>query len=209
MSAFPRSTVPLLLTLGILAACGGEDAPAQRDTDAPAPDTLVRSIPREPLTQDDLVGFTLADVSVELPWTVNRVRRGGSPRAAPARVQAVEVSGHEGFDRVVFEFSDAAPFPGYEVEVGEPVTGLECDGDEITPTLSTGSALVIHIRPARGGEDQDLSARTQGFGLTRFQEGGIVCEDQAGLIWMAGLAEGEQIRAFELRGPNRLVVDIR
>jgi hypothetical protein len=69
--------------------------------------------------------------------------------------------------------------------------------------------LVVHIRPARGGDASGVSVRTEGFGLTRLQEGGLVCQDQAGLIWMAGLAEGTQIRAFELRGPNRLVVDIR
>jgi hypothetical protein len=207
--SFPNSTVPLMLTLGLLTACGGEDGSSSRDMGTPEPDTLVRSIPREPLTEADLVGFTLADVSVELPWTVNRVRRGGSPQAAAARLQAVDVSGHEGFDRAVFEFSDSAPFPGYEMELGELGTALECDGEEITPELTGESRLVIRIRPARGGEGSGASVRTQDFGLTRFAQGGLVCVDQGSLIWAAGLAEGTQIRAFELRIPNRLVVDIR
>lgn len=208
MAASPHSKVSLVLTLGLL-ACGGGDAPPSQDSGTPAADTLVRSIPREPLTEADLVGFTRADISVELPWTVNRVRRGGSPRAAPARLQTVDVSGHEGYDRVVFEFSDVAPFPGYDVEVRELAAALECDGDEITPELAGGSTLAIHFRPARGGDGTGVLVATDGFGLTRFQEGGLVCEDQAGLIWVAGLAEGTQVRAFELRAPNRLVVDIR
>lgn len=209
MSRSPKGF--LVLTLGLLTACGGGEPPSSQEPDTPEPDTLVRSIPREPLTEADLVGFSLREVSVELPWTTNRVSRGGSPQAARARLQSVDVSAHEGFDRTVFQFTDTAPFPGYDIEVAE-VAALDCDGEEITPALGGGgSVLVIRLLPARArdGSDVSVSVGTEGFGMARFQQGGLVCEDAEGLTWAVGLTEGTQVRAFELRSPNRLVVDIR
>jgi hypothetical protein len=207
----PRSPkCHLVLTLGLLAACGGGEPSSAEDAAPPELDTLVRSIPREPLTEADLVGFSLAEVSVELPWTTNRVSRGGGPQAARAGLQSVDVTTHEGFDRTVFRFTDTAPFPGYDIELSE-VAALDCDGEELTPGLGGESALVIRLLPARArdGSEVVVPVRTEGLGMVRFQEGGLVCEDQEGLIWAASLTEGTQIRAFELRSPNRLVVDIR
>lgn len=199
------------LALLALSACGGGDAPAAEEAAEAVPDTFVRPVQREPLTEADLVGFSLAEVSVELPWTTNRVRRGGTPQAARARLQTVDASGHEGFDRAVFAFTDSAPFPGYEIDLGESPVTITCEGAETTLELGGTSTVLVRLRPARteSGPGASGSLRTHGLGLDRLQQGGLVCEDETGLLWAAGLAEAAQVRALELRGPNRLVVDVR
>jgi hypothetical protein len=197
---------PLALTFITLAGCGGGDRPSSRADEAPAPDTLVQTLTREALTEADLVGFTMMDVSVELPWTTNRVRRGGSERAARARLQSVDLSSHETFDRAFFQFTDATPFPGYEIELTE---AAQCG--ESAVDMAGDRFLSIRFEPARAREGNDVSVPvgTRAVAQPRFQEAGLVCEDDRGLSWVAALAEGAQVRAFELRAPNRLVVDVR
>ena len=69
-------------------ACGGGEAPV--DADAIAIDTtIITNIPREPLTEGDLMGMELVNLSVELPWTENRVSRDPGPAATSDSVSAL------------------------------------------------------------------------------------------------------------------------
>jgi hypothetical protein len=47
------------------------------------------------------------------------------------------------------------------------------------------------------------------YGHTRFQEGGIICENQTQVTWMSTLGETEEVRVLEFRNPQRLLVDVR
>ena len=211
MTSTISRAVLVALVLAV-SACGEADTPEVTDPNAVAGGThIVTNAPREPLTEDDLMGVSLADLSIEIPWTVNVINRDPSPIAPRSFVDALEVSGHEGFDRVLFQLSSDAPFAGYNVRIVEGGSVQLC-GEEEQPVGAEGDrVLVVALTPARAREEgrtgPPLGMRD--YGHTRFQEGGIICENQTQVTWMSTLGEIEQVRVLEFRSPQRLVVDVR
>lgn len=212
MHSSPRPT--FFAALLALAACGGgEGSDASRGSTeaAQAADTSIRALVREPLTGEDLVGLSLENLSVELPWTENQVVRDPSSQAARASIQEVDVAGHEGFDRVIFRFGETTPFPGYRIDILEAGTPVRCGDEDRTPALDEGQAIVVRIAPARASDRGEVRVpvRTTRANQTRFRATGLVCDDGQQAVWVASLAEGDQVRVLEMRAPNRLVVDVR
>jgi hypothetical protein len=192
-----------------LAACGGQ----QKTDDAsssPSHDAVVKE--REPLTDADLAGLDASTLGVELPWTLNAVTRSQTPAAARATLLSAEVSGSEGFDRVVFTFSGDTPFPGYRVQLQKADSTSVCP-DEGKPTdLKGSSRLVVSIAPGRNtGVDgaTTVPLGTRSVSQARFVEAGLTCADDHSLTWAAGLTQGAEVRVMEFRKPRRLVVDVR
>jgi hypothetical protein len=201
----------LLASLLVIVACGGEATTREDAPQVPPQDTQYTPIPREPLTESDLAGLAMTDLSIELSWTTNRVRRGPVEHAARASLQAAEVSAHDDFDRVLFRFTDSTPFPGYEISLADSAFSVPC-GDNGAPYEFTGErAILIRLTPARASEGDEtfVSAGVRPVSQTRFQEAGLVCEDERTVTWVATLAAGDQVRVLELRSPNRLAVDVR
>jgi hypothetical protein len=194
-----------------ITACGGEETAREAAPAVPGQDTQDTSITREPLTESDLLGLAMIDVSVEIPWTTNRVRRRPVEHASRASLMAAEASGHDGFDRVLFRFTDTTPFPGYEIEFAEADASIPCGENGAPYELSGQRAVVIRFTPARASEGDEtfVSTGVRTVSQTRFQEAGLVCEDERTVAWVATLAAGDHVRVLELRGPNRLAVDIR
>ncbi len=217
-----KHTSLLVLTLA-LAACAGEQAESTAQAEE-APDTTVKQLERVPLVEADLVNLDLANLSVELPWTRNAINRSPGPAAPRSIIEGVEVTDHEGFDRMTFVFGSDAPAPGYEIRVvppgvavvcGEPSEsedGAEAEADvEHAPELAGNQFLVLRMKPAR---IVDRNRRTMSIGIetydfARLHEAGIVCEADDVITWIAGLREGSDVRVLEMRSPQRLVVDIR
>jgi hypothetical protein len=199
-----------LLTVLPLFACGGGEASSDARPEVLPLDTTYTPLLREPLTDADLAGLVVADLVVELPWTTNRVSRGASEHAPRASLRAAEVSGHDGFDRVVFRFSDTTPFPGYEIERVASGHEVQCGEEGEAYTVAGDRALVVRLTPARlsEGDESFLPLGLSRISQSRIQEAGAVCEAHS-VVWVATLADGEQVRVLELRGPNRLVVDVR
>ena len=189
-----------------LAACGGsQDA----DTASLPVDTLIKPMQREPLTEADLAGLSLSELSLELPWTTNTVARGAAEGAPAATVHRAEVTGHEAFDRVVFLLDDAEPVPGYDIAISPTGAATACG--EGGYRLTAERTLVVTFRPARSGVESDVRLplgvhRTE---ASRMSRAGVACEDGDALVWVAELAQGEQVRILELRGPSRIAVDVR
>ncbi|HKJ02434.1 MAG TPA: hypothetical protein VJ997_08265 [Longimicrobiales bacterium] len=176
-----------------------------------AADSTVKPIARAPLTESDLMDLAMADVSVELPWTRNRVVRDPAPSQGPGWLESAEVSDGDGFTRASLTFSDIAFFPGYAIDFVDAGTGISCGGQEKPLGLSGQRALVIHLQPANAHDEKGVRVpvRTRSLATERFTEGGVVCDLDNNVVWTAGLNSGDQVRVLELRNPNRLVVDIR
>lgn len=211
MILLKQSRSVTLLSALALVGCGGGEGPSDAQPDVLPLDTTYTPLPREPLTETDLAGLAMTDLSVELPWTTNRVRRTALAHAPRASLRAAAVTGHDGFDRVLFRFTDTTPFPGYGIELVDSGQVVQCEEDGVSYTVDDGRALVVRLTPARMSEgDEDFlpleMARTS---QSRIQEAGAVCEGNGTVVWLATLAEGQEVRALELRGPNRLVVDVR
>jgi hypothetical protein len=202
------ATVVAAATLA-LAACGSSNGAA--DGSAQKPDTSIKQIVRQPLTAADFAGLDSTQLAMELPWTENKISRDPAPEAPRASLRSVATKGTEGFDRVLFEFDETTPFPGYTVSRGQPGDTLVCGTDTTALDLGGSAVLFVRLDPARPGDGRTTWVRkgTKALGLTRFHKGGLVCDDGHDLIWAAGLAAGKQVRVLELKDPPRLAVDLR
>ncbi len=196
----------LLIVAVALAACGGS---READTASMPVDTLIKPMEREPLTESDLAGFTLAELILELPWTTNQVGRAAAEGVPASSIRGAEVGGHGGFDRVTFLLDDAEPVPGYDIAIAAAGTPTLCGdgGYELTAARS----LVVSFRPARLAADgvTGSPAGMRGTGASRMARAGVACDIGGAVVWVAELSQGDQVRVLELRGPSRIAVDIR
>ncbi len=200
----------LALAMSLVCGCAREETPGGGQAAPASTEAATEPVVREPLTEGDLAGLSLADLSVEIPWTRNRVSRDPRAMAAPSGVLEVEASTHEAFDRVLFRFTDSAPFPGYRIEIVEGDTPLTCGEEERSMDLGTERTLVVRLSPARpGGGRLGAPGRTGPTGGTRLAQAATLCTLGGEVVWGAGLTSGEEVRLLELRGPQRLAVDVR
>lgn len=203
----PRSRPALLVAVLLLAACGGSDGgDADARAQVPVQDTTVPPIERRPLDETDRTGLEPMNLVMELPWTENQVTRDPTPAAATATLTGEEVLSTQAFDRVIFSFSRDAAYPGYRARLVEDPTTLAC-GEGQEPPMAEGPVLAVTLRPVAPGGDVRTGVRT--FGQSLFQEGGITCQEDGAVTWMARVEGGSQVRLLELRDPRRLVVDLR
>jgi hypothetical protein len=196
----------LLVVAVALAACGGSQ---EADTASMPVDTLIRPMEREPLTEADMVGFSLAELVLELPWTTNQVGRAAAEGAPASSIRGAEVGGHEGFDRVTFLLDDAEAVPGYDIAIAPAGASLPCGegGYELTAERS----LVVSFRPAKLAPDDVTGAPAgiRGTGASRMARAGVACDTGDAVVWVAELSQGDQMRVLELRDPSRIAVDVR
>ncbi len=201
-------TTALSLALLLAAACGGSDSGG--DAEQTPQDPSVRPVERQPLTDADLMGIDRDNIGMELPWTANRVTRDPGP-APRSTIESITASGHEGFDRVTVAFAAGQGIPGYDIFIGTPDEQVTCGGGLTDVSLAGDRVMVVRIHPARAADEggrRTVPVRTSAMDHTRFREGGLLCDDADTTVWVAGLAEGQEVRVLELREPARLVVDV-
>jgi hypothetical protein len=131
------------------------------------------------------------------------------PEAPPVVVlRDVRTASQEGFDRIVFEFEGSA-VPGYRVEyIDSPA--VQCGSGE--PVKVAGAALLqVRLSPAQAhteAGEPTVRERERRPGLPVIQEIKSVCDFEADVTWVLGLAARSRFRVQELAGPARLVIDI-
>ena len=132
-----------------------------------------------------------------------------------ALLTRVALGRHEGFDRIVFEFTNAVP--GYRVEYVRPPLREDGSGNEVTlegdafvqvrmePAsgfdLNTGEGVLVYEGPRR------LSGADAGTSVIR--EAVRTGDFEAALTWVVGLSDRVDFRVLPLTNPPRLVVDFR
>lgn len=162
-------------------------------TDRPAETTLGAA--RAP-AQDTAFGGTIA--------ATDRRRPGAAPTLASA-ASTLSLPGH---DRVVFEFAGDS-LPGYHVEYARrPV--VKCgSGDPVT--VAGEARLLVRFEPASAHDDRgrpSLSPREAAPGLTAVKEMKLVCDFEAQVEWVLGVATVRPYRLTEATRPPRLIVDV-
>ena len=201
--------LPLLVLLAATGfqACGGESAEVASEAEVPVRDTTVPPVERRPFTATDREGLEPFNLAVELPWTVNRLRKAPVDAAPSATVLSVETVTTDAFDRVVFGFSRDAPFPGYQARLVTDATELACDpgveASEEEPLLAVTLRPVYTDRQAAAG---------RGLGPVdgpHFGEAGVACASGDAVVWVARAGVAGELRVLELRDPRRLAVDLR
>lgn len=132
--------------------------------------------------------------------------RSAPPVAILSEVRAAE---HTEYDRVVFEFENA-PLPGYHLEYATgPV--YQCgSGDEVN--VPDAARLIVRLEPARAHDDRGnvtITERQRVLGLPNIERLLMICDFEAQVEWVLGLAARTPYRVSELSEPPRLVVDVR
>jgi hypothetical protein len=126
-----------------------------------------------------------------------------------AHLVAVRAARQDGFDRVVFEFSEQVP--GYKV-AWTPKPLMATSGKEVT--LAGTAALVVRMEQASGfdldkGKPTYTGAKTvQPLGTEHVQELAQVEDFEAVLSWGLGAKAEVPFRVSTLASPPRLVIDL-
>ena len=204
-----QRTLAVALVTFVLAGCLAADAsptasstPGTTDSagsPAPAPTSAATTAATaEPVATDALTPFS-CDEPLHSDATVGR-----------ANIVDVRIGSHDGYDRVVFEFTDG--LPEAFVESAEPPFSQDGSGFPIEVEGSTFLRLTV-----RGGTKQMDDGSSSYPGPTEFEpdfpmlvhlvEGGDF-EGQS--TWYLGLAADTCVRVLTLTedGPPRLVIDI-
>ncbi len=168
---------------------------------------------------DDEQGASLPAPTTAPTTTEESFEGGTGTVTAPARIaetalfERVAVAGHDGYDRVVFQFRNGVP--GYRVEYVEPP--LREDGSGNVVNLDGDAFVVVRMEPASGF---DLSVpegelvytgprRIAGNGTSVVRELARSGDFEAVLSWAIGLNGRVPFRVLTLDGPARIVVDFR
>ncbi len=131
------------------------------------------------------------------------------PNQKPAILSEVRTASHGNFDRVVFEF-EGNTVPGYHIEyVEKPVR--DCGQGEVVSISGDGS-LLVRLLPAQAHSESGtatVKSRQLAPNLPLIKELKIICDFEADVQWILGVASPNRYRVLELLNPARLVVDIR
>ncbi|MFN2383489.1 MAG: hypothetical protein ABR559_04400, partial [Gemmatimonadota bacterium] len=170
-------------------------------TDPPSTDLI-------PPDSSPSAGDTTAPAGLVVEWIVGIVDR---PRPASGVVvqTGLREARQEFFDRVVWEFAGPA-LPGYHIEyVDRPVR--QCGSGEVVPLAGDGW-LQVRFQPAYAHDDAGhptVADRERAPGLPNLKEIKLICDFEADVEWILGVASPNRYRVMELTGPTRLVVDIQ
>lgn len=168
--------------------------------------------PPAPITSD-LLGTALEPEPVdpldELPEPLPAEPSQEPPQPVPGTVilRQVRTGDQPTFDRVVFEF-EGAKLPDYDVKyVRSPV---HC-GSGLPVEVDGSVYLQVRFTPAQAHDEAGASTvpfLQRKVRLPVVKEVRAICDFEADVTWVVGLAARKEYRVMELEGPPRLVIDI-
>jgi hypothetical protein len=140
--------------------------------------------------------WTTADTNVERPFS------------GAALLRDLRTARHDGFDRIVLDFG-ADEVPGYRVAyVDRPVR--QCGSGDVVP-LEGDAWLSITVEPANAHTEEGeptIRERERTLRLPALRELKLICDFEAVVEVVAGVASPERYRVFVLEAPNRVVIDV-
>lgn len=202
---------PFLTTIAVvaavqLAACGGDSRPTATTGPSTATQPATTTTPATSTTTTSQGGIdTMPGASTD-PVHVRATNK------QTALLTDVRAARHEGFDRVVFEFSNV--LPGYDVRyVSGPV---HQDGSGRVVAVAGNAVVRIRMENALDADLSKASAPLTYTGPRRFKPGTpeVVELVRSGsfesvLTWVAGLQDPVDFRVTTATAPPRLIVDFR
>jgi hypothetical protein len=199
----------------LLAACGSggaqEAGPVPTSPAASEPAPTESAPPETTSTEPETTEATTTEAAplVCQPQT-------GGDKGVFTNLTDVRVGAHDGFDRIVFEFSAPKPNPGGKAgipyfEISQAKPPFTEDPSDM-PVAVEGDAFVRIVMQGATGYDFDGNPTydgrrrlTPGFGtLAQAVEAG---DFEATMTWILGLSRPTCWTIQELHGPDRLVID--
>ncbi|MFP4071375.1 MAG: hypothetical protein ACLFTB_04940 [Desulfovibrionales bacterium] len=149
------------------------------------------------------------NIRMETEWTAGIISQNSTlPSTRPAGFAAVRTARHDGYDRVVFEFSGDV-IPGYHLEyIDEPVRSC---GSGQALFLPGDGWLMMRFEPARMHDEgrSTITERDRRPGLPTILRLVSTCDFENIVTWVAAVSSPNRYRVTELANPMRLAVDIR
>jgi hypothetical protein len=145
--------------------------------------------------------------SADFRGTVGKTEKRGG--VAPALLRAVRTARRGGYERVVFEFAGRR-LPGYSVEYVDRPVG-QCGSGEVVPVAGD-AWLRVRLIPANAHTDAGEATvrdRDRRLNYPNLKELKILCDFEAEVEWVMGLAAPTRYRVLELKNPARLVIDVK
>jgi hypothetical protein len=218
-----KNLLPALLLAFFLIACGDEtaesgdegadttvvDVDINNDDVDDSDDSLVGSGSFQ--GEDSLVQREVGDKSPEIfEGTIMELAGGGKRYQGEMPIlMDVRTGYHEGYDRIVFEFSGQG-MPGWQTEyIDKPAH--EC-GSGNQRFLAGDAWLEVRMDGTAAHTDAGeptITHRNRKLKLPNIKELALTCDFEATVTWVMGLSSPEQYRAVELENPTRLVIDVR
>jgi len=128
--------------------------------------------------------------------------RSGGTSGASSQLSTIRTALHDGYDRIVFEFS--AQIPSYDLTRQDSATFVrDASGQPVTLDGSVGIKLVFRNTDVASGVSADAKPA-----LTSVREITEIGNFERVLSYGVGLASSQCVRVLELSGPSRLVVDV-
>ena len=192
----------LLILMVLLAGCGRRE---EKKSDS---DTVQTPMP--PIGSVDSAMSSI-DSSLAPPvaadWTAGIVDLPASGDSI-ATLVSVRHAAHDGYDRLVFEWSTAGR-PGAHVEyIDRPVRS--CGSGEVVP-LAGDAWLLVKFTPAMAHTEEGhptVGDRSRSPNLPILKGLELTCDFEADVSWVAGVSSPQRYRAFALMDPPRVIVDL-
>jgi hypothetical protein len=226
-------TIPLLaalLALGVLTACGAGSG-SEREAEPPAPPVATPATPApaaeedeaedpsaEPVAETPPLGETGAEEPIPPPEPRRCAPETGGQDGIYTNLVDVRIGSHPGYDRITFEFRAPKPNPGgktgiprYEIRAARPPFSHDGSGEPLAVSGNAFVSLVFH--GATGYDFEDYEATYHGPAVLRpgfdiLREAVRSGDFEATLGWVLGLERQTCWDAFELRNPDRVVIDL-
>ena len=129
--------------------------------------------------------------------------RSGGSTGLSAQLTSVRTAPHDGYDRVVFEFSGSG-IPSYDLTRQDSATFTrDASGQNVTLDGAAGLKLVFRDADAASGISTDVKP-----GLKGLREIAQIGSFERVLSYGIGISSSQCVRVLELSGPPRLVVDV-
>jgi hypothetical protein len=128
--------------------------------------------------------------------------RSGGTTGASSQLSNIRTAAHDGYDRVVFEFS--GQIPSYDLTRQDSATFLrDASGQQVPLDGSVGIKLVFRNADVASAVPLDEKPR-----LTSIREIAQIGSFERVLTYGIGVSTSQCVRVLELSGPARLVVDV-
>ena len=208
-----RTALIAIIAVGLLAACSRVEVPNNantRDT-ASAPVTSRTEDPPAPALPSPAKSPAdeAASKAAEFQGTAGVTDKKNPSIKGVAVLNEVRSATHDGYDRVVFEFT-GSELPGYHVEyIDKPVRS--CGSGDTVPFAGDGW-LEIRFSDAQAHTSEgqpSIKDRNRSPNLPIVKDLKITCDFEAEVTWVVGAASPNLYRLTELKNPTRLVVDIK
>lgn len=186
-----------------LAACGG----AESADGAAEAESVGAPIEVPEISNGELLGLSRDRINMTLPWGTGRIARDPAPGAASPTLTTLDLVTSSAFDRMVFEFSADAPYPGYSVEWA--TAAIEGCSDSVG---TAGSAILrVTFEPIMLTDENGRAtvAASTNAGFDRLKTARQVCEMEGMVVFELAASTATEFRVLEMNQPGRLVVDLR